>query len=62
MKNVIQLTLLAALASGCIFVPRHHRPGYHPAVVVRRDCPPAHHWDGYVCRHNGHGNGNGNKR
>lgn len=61
MKNFLQLTLLLALGSSCIFVPRHPRSGFHRAAVVRRDCPPAHHWDGYGCRHNGNGRGNGRK-
>jgi hypothetical protein len=54
MKIFLGLGLVAALCSGCIIVPRHHHRGFHPAVVVRPDCPPAHHWDGRVCRHNGH--------
>ncbi|MDP1830191.1 MAG: hypothetical protein Q8L48_43405 [Archangium sp.] len=55
MKIILGLGLVAALCSGCIIVPRHHlHRGHHPAVVVRPDCPPAHHWDGRVCRHNGH--------
>jgi hypothetical protein len=62
MKTLIQLSLLAVLASGCIVVPgRHyHRGGYHPAVAARRDCPPSYHWNGNVCVHNGNGRGNGN--
>lgn len=56
MKLLLALSLLGALGSSCIFVPR---PGFHRAGAVRRDCPPAHHWDGYGCRHNGNGNGNG---
>ncbi|MDP3157226.1 MAG: hypothetical protein Q8N23_31430 [Archangium sp.] len=60
MKTFLALTLFAVLGSGCIIGPRHHR-GFHGAAAVRRvDCPPAHHWDGYACRHNGHGHGNGN--
>ncbi len=54
MKIFLSLTI-AVLASGCLIGPRHH-PGFHPAAVIRPDCPPAHHWDGYACRHNGHGN------
>ena len=59
MKLLLGLSLVAALGMGCIIVPRHHGRGYyHPAAAVRPECPPAHHWDGYACRHNGHGNGN----
>lgn len=59
MKTLLGLSLLLATlgsTSGCIFVPRHY--GIHPARGVP-SCPPAHHWDGHACRHNGHGNGNG---
>ena len=56
MKLFLALSLVGALGSSCIVVPRHHG-FYHPAAVVRPDCPPAHHWDGSGCRHNGNGNG-----
>ena len=53
MKLSFALSLIAALCSGCIIVPRH--AAYRPVVVER--CPPNHHWDGYGCRHNGNGYG-----
>lgn len=59
MKTLLGLSLLTALLSstaGCIFVPRH--PGFHSAVGAPT-CPPAHYWDGYACRHNGHGDRDG---
>lgn len=58
MKLFLALSLVGALGSSCLYVPR--RGTYHPAAAVRAECPPAHHWDGYGCRHNGNGNGNGN--
>jgi hypothetical protein len=67
MRNVISLSLLATILmsfSSCIVVPgpryryrTHHRP--HRAAVVRQGCPPAHHWNGFACVHNGRGNGRG---
>lgn len=58
MKLLFALSLVGALGSSCLYVPR--RGTSHPAAAVRTECPPAHHWDGYGCRHNGNGNGNGN--
>ncbi|HTJ47697.1 MAG TPA: hypothetical protein VL463_36625 [Kofleriaceae bacterium] len=43
--------LLTTTAGGCVV--RTGRP------VEYRSCPPAHHWEGGVCVHNGHGNGHG---
>jgi hypothetical protein len=49
------LTLLAALIlSGC-FVQTRGRS--HASSARRRDCPPAHHWDGGGCVHNGKAKG-----
>lgn len=63
MKTLIQLLLLAVLASSCIVVPgRHYRRHGHGAVAIRRDCPPSYHWDGYGCVHNGNGRGHGKGR
>lgn len=47
------ISVAALLGSGCIVV----RPvGPHPArAVVRQGCPPAHHWNGFACVHNGNG-------
>lgn len=63
MKTLLSFALLLSVVgstTGCIIVPRHYRPhGVHGAAGVPT-CPPAHHWDGRGCRHNGGGNGNGN--
>jgi hypothetical protein len=52
MKILSILIILLTLATlvGCVV-----RTG--PAYRTRqtRSCPPAHHWDGYGCVHNGHG-------
>lgn len=51
---VMMLTLPLA---GC-FV----RTGPPSRTVVREErasCPPAHHWEGGACVHNGNGRGNG---
>lgn len=59
MRNVINVTLLLTVlvsASSCIIVPgpRYYRPArVHRAAVIRPDCPPAHHWNGVACVHNG---------
>jgi len=31
------------------------RPRGETVVRERRSCPPAHHWEGNDCVHNGHG-------
>ena len=51
---------LLALVSfgGCVIAPAHR--GYYVEDHGRgRACPPAHHWDGYECVHNGNGHGHG---
>ena len=53
MKPIISILLTVSMLSalgGCII----RTQGRGRA----RSCPPAHHWDGYACVHNGHGNGN----
>jgi len=62
MRNILSLLIVVAMASslgGC-FV----QTGPQRGPVVRehgheRECPPAHHWDGGECVHNGNGNGHG---
>jgi hypothetical protein len=46
--------MLATLSAGCLIRTNSRGGGY-------RSCPPAHHWDGYACVHNGNGRGNGPK-
>jgi len=58
MKPIVVLLLTVVLASaiaGCV-VHTRGRPGR------ARACPPAHHWDGYGCVHNGHGKHKGKHR
>jgi hypothetical protein len=57
MKALLSLSILflvLASLSACIIRtgPRHN----HRSQTVR-SCPPAHHWDGYACVHNGRGRG-----
>jgi len=57
MKPIVSILLTLAMLSalgGCIIRTRGN--------ARARSCPPAHHWDGYACVHNGHGHGNGNVR
>jgi hypothetical protein len=42
--------MLATLSTGCLIRTNSRSSGY-------RSCPPAHHWDGYACVHNGRGHG-----
>jgi hypothetical protein len=42
--------MLASLSAGCLIRTNSRSSGY-------RSCPPAHHWDGYACVHNGRGRG-----
>jgi hypothetical protein len=66
MRTLFGLVVTAALAlptSGCIVVPgRYYSPARPRAVYSTPNCPPAHHWDGRVCRHNGNRNGNGRNK
>jgi hypothetical protein len=48
--SLLILTLVTSSLTGCII----HTRGSGRA----RACPPAYHWDGYACVHNGRGNGN----
>ncbi|HWO19656.1 MAG TPA: hypothetical protein VNO30_12805 [Kofleriaceae bacterium] len=56
MKAIASM-MLVALASvslgGCLI--RTHGHSHHHSHVQRRDCPPAYHWDGRGCVHNGRG-------
>jgi len=55
MRTLI-LTLLAALAlTGCFVETRGRSTG--SSTVRSRDCPPAHHWEGGACVHNGKAKG-----
>ena len=52
MKSIISLMLILMMLSslaGCIIHTRGRARGRSAS------CPPAHHWDGYGCVHNGRG-------
>jgi hypothetical protein len=46
--SIMILFVMLASLSACIV---RTRPARSSARV--RSCPPAHHWDGYACVHNG---------
>jgi hypothetical protein len=56
MKHIALLAVLASALSGCIVRSHHHQPRSRARVA---SCPPAHHWEGGACVHNGNGRGNG---
>ena len=59
MKHLALLALLSSvLSTGCIIRTRSNARGSSRVA----SCPPAHHWEGGACVHNGHGRGNGNGR
>ena len=51
MKVILSIALAISLG-GCLVESRPTR-----TVVRERECPPAHHWEGGSCVHNGHGHG-----
>jgi len=55
MKIVSIMILLIAIVALTACVVRSG-PGYS-SRQQSRSCPPAHHWDGYACVHNGNGHG-----
>lgn len=61
MKKLMSFVLVMAVTAplaGCLVRtgPRHgQRQSY------ARSCPPAHHWDGYACVHNGKGRHKGHR-
>lgn len=56
MKHAFMLVVLAFPLSGCLIT---NGPPSRTVVQESRSCPPAHHWEGNACVHNGHGEGNG---
>lgn len=54
MKHAFMILIVAFPLAGC-FV-RTGPPG-RTVVEERRSCPPAYHWEGNSCVHNGHGHG-----
>lgn len=58
-KLTAGITLGFLLLTGCVVRtgPRHHHDRGRPGKV----CPPAHHWNGFACVHNGNGKHKGHK-
>jgi hypothetical protein len=57
MKAIALMTfavLMSTSLAGCIV---HTRSSSRSQAVRSRDCPPAHHWDGRGCVHNGQARG-----
>jgi hypothetical protein len=52
---VVVFALFASVA-GCVV-----RTGPSYRTRQARSCPPAHHWDGYGCVHNGNGKHKGHR-
>jgi hypothetical protein len=51
MRAILPTVLVALLLGGCIVHTRGTPRGR--ASARSRDCPPAYHWDGGACVHNG---------
>ena len=62
--KTITMMMIAALFSvslgGCLVRTHGHSRGHSHARS--RDCPPAYHWDGRGCVHNGRGKAKGHRR
>jgi hypothetical protein len=57
MKKVISYALVLAMVAplaGCIV---HTGPRRNSKASYARSCPPAHHWEGGACVHNGRARG-----
>ena len=56
---MLKLLVVISMLSGCIVATEPRRSG----TVVResRSCPPAHHWEGGACVHNGRGHHKGDR-
>jgi len=53
MSSILVLAIATPLA-GCIV---HERTRSRTVVRENRSCPPAHHWEGGACVHNGKAKG-----
>lgn len=66
MKTIILMMIIAIMAAslgGCfVRTHDHSRHHSHSHARGRRDCPPAYHWDGRGCVHNGRGHARGHRR
>jgi hypothetical protein len=62
MKQLFSMLILffvMGTLSGCIIRTHGH---HHNRGTQARSCPPAYHWNGAACVHNGRGQGNGSVR
>lgn len=65
MKTITSMMIVALFAStlgGCIVRTRGHGHARGHSHARERDCPPAYHWDGRGCVHNGRGHGKGHRK
>jgi len=52
--TIVMAVLLTAPLGGCIV---RTRPNHNHRHSHARSCPPAHHWNGAACVHNGRARG-----
>ena len=60
MKSLVSMMIVALLSTslgGCLIRTHSHSHGHSHSNVRSRDCPPAHHWNGRACVHNGRARG-----
>lgn len=59
----ILVLFIASMLGGCLVRTKHHHHNRgHSHAKRGRDCPPAYHWNGYKCVHNGRGHAKGHRR
>lgn len=52
--TIVMVVLMTAPLGGCLIRTRPHHSQRHSHA---RSCPPAHHWNGRACVHNGRARG-----
>jgi hypothetical protein len=67
MRTITWMMIVALFSStlvGCIVRTHdhHHSRRHHHSHAKKRGCPPAYHWDGRGCVHNGRGKHKGHRR
>lgn len=62
MKQLFGAVLVVGMLSGCLVRTHGHNRGRNEPRRASSDCPPAYHWNGHQCVHNGGGRGNGKGR
>jgi hypothetical protein len=62
MKQLFGALLVVGMLSGCIVRTHGNARGRNEPRRMSKSCPPAYHWNGYQCVHNGNGRGNGRGR